>query len=132
MAVYRSARGRLVDPNKLFEEEIAVTPAGPNRNRRGDILGKGGKVEVPVEKINEQIKVIKSQQKVPVTQNREQMKKLSQVQRLQKKSREIAEALIEKLELDNKGEKIVTHEDDHIVEEDGNNSVKKGSRKKKE
>jgi len=47
MATYRSARGRVVDMEKLRqanEEEIAVTGGSQNVNARGDELGPGGRI----------------------------------------------------------------------------------------
>ena len=51
MAVRRTFRGRLIDMSRVLEEAgdtIAVTGSSVRMNARGDVLGRGGKVVVPV------------------------------------------------------------------------------------
>lgn len=52
MKIYRTARGRRIDMSRVVAdhaEAIAVTGSSVRMNARGDILGRGGRVAVPVQ-----------------------------------------------------------------------------------
>jgi len=85
MTLYRSARGRMVDMTRLEREfsnatkMTAVTPGGPVRNVRGDILGHGGKIEKSVEELNREIGVRRTREAVSLAESRKTMSRVNEM-----------------------------------------------------